>query len=63
MAGITTTSMMIEPLHHSFATVKAEAATKVGQMTGPVETGNGEVTRVALEVQVHGRGLTTLMET
>lgn len=54
--------MMIELLHHSFATVKAVVPTKVGHMTGPVETANGEVTRVALEVQDHGLGLKMLME-
>lgn len=56
-------SMMIEPVQHSFATVKAEVPTKVGHMTGPVGIGNGEVTRVALEVQDHGLGWKILMET
>lgn len=53
--------MMIEP-HHSFATAKAEALTRVGRMTGPAETANGEATQEALEVLDHGLGLKILME-
>lgn len=52
---------MIEP-HHSFATVKAEAPTKVGHMTGPAETAKGEATLETLEVLGHGLGLMILME-
>lgn len=53
--------MMIE-LHHSFATVKAEALTRVGRMTGPAETANEEATQEALEVLDHGLDLKTQME-
>lgn len=53
-------SMMIEP--HRFATVKAEAPTRVGRMTGPAETASGEATREALEVLGHGLGLMIPME-
>lgn len=53
--------MMTEP-HHSFATVKEEAPTRVGHMIGPVETASGEATQVALEVLDHGQGLKILME-
>lgn len=52
--------MMTEP-HHSFATVKAEAHTRVGRMTGPAETANGEATLEA-SVLGHGLGLTILMQ-
>ena len=53
--------MMIEP-HHSFATVKAEAPTRVDRMTGHAETASGEATRVALEVRDHDLGLKIPME-
>lgn len=52
---------MIE-LHHSFATAKAEAPTRVGRMTGPAGTANEETMREALEVLDHGLGLMILME-
>lgn len=53
--------MMIE-LHHSFATAKAEAPTRIGHMTGPAGTANGEATQEALEVPDHVLGLMILME-
>lgn len=52
--------MMTEP-HHSFATVKAEALTRVG-MTGLAETASVETTQEGLEDLDHGRGLKILME-
>lgn len=55
-------NMMIEQHHHSFATVKAEALTRVGRMTGPAETANGEATQEALEVLDPGLGLKIQME-
>lgn len=55
--GSLSQSMMIEP-HHSFVTVKAEAVIRVGPMTGPAETANGETMLEALEVLGHGLGLT-----
>lgn len=54
-------STMTEP-HHSFATVKAEALTRVGCMTGPAETANEEATQEALEVLDHGLGSKIQME-
>lgn len=53
--------MTIE-LHHSFVTVKAVSRTRVGPMTGPAETANGEAILEALEVLGHGLGLTILMQ-
>lgn len=53
---------MMTELCHSFATVKAEAPTRVAYMTGPAETVNGEVMQETLEVLGHGLGLMMLME-
>lgn len=53
--------MMIE-LDHNFVTVKAEAPTRVGRMTGLAETAKGEATLEALQLLGHGLSLKILMQ-